>query len=79
MTFDPGLMCRDNCPVHCSEACSCQSWPPEGPAADCAVHGAVRAFNEATVEIGRLRAEIVELTDERDHWQGRFFDMSESL
>jgi hypothetical protein len=78
MTFDPGLMCRDDCPVHCSEVCSCLSWPPEGLAPDCAVHGAVRAFNEATREIAELRAKIVELTDERDHWRFRYHSQLES-
>lgn len=33
----------------------------EGPQEDCAVHGAVRAFNEATRENERLRAELARI------------------
>lgn len=70
---DTASMCHNDCAVHCGQECSCQSWPPEGPAADCVVHGAVRALNEATVEIDRLRAKIAELTEERDDLQHRAF------
>jgi hypothetical protein len=40
--------------------CSCGTSPMtyEGPEPDCAVHGAVRAFNEASAEVERLRAEL---------------------
>jgi hypothetical protein len=40
--------------------CSCGTSPMtyEGPEPDCAVHGAVRALNEASAEVERLRAEL---------------------
>lgn len=41
--------------------CSCATGPAfEGPQADCPVHGAVRAFNEASRELVEARAEIEE-------------------
>jgi hypothetical protein len=40
--------------------CTCLSWPPEGPHADCPTHGAVRAFNAATAEIAQLRQQLAE-------------------
>jgi hypothetical protein len=41
-------------------ACSCGKSPMtyEGPEPDCPVHGAVRAYNEATAEVSRLQAEL---------------------
>jgi hypothetical protein len=42
------------------QVCSCQAWPPEGPAPDCAVHGAVRAFNETAAQL----AEVIRERDE---------------
>ncbi len=44
--------------------CSCTSWPPEGPSPECAVHGAVRALNEATTELAGLKTELAEM----DRW-----------
>lgn len=35
--------------------CVCPSWPPDGPAEDCPVHGAVKAFNDATAVIAAMR------------------------
>lgn len=34
--------------------CTCQTWPPDGPEPGCPVHGAIRAFNDATREIAAL-------------------------
>jgi len=47
--------------------CTCGTSPMtyEGPEADCPVHGAVRAFNEAQREIEALRAEITKLKNGR--------------
>ncbi len=44
-----------------SAPCSCQSWPPDGPSPDCAVHGAIRALNETMVERDQLAAENARL------------------
>lgn len=41
-----------------TQTCTCYDGNPdnyEGPQADCAVHGAIRAFNEASREIDQLR------------------------
>ena len=44
--------------VSLAAECSCSTAPMnyEWPAADCSVHGAMRALNELTRELGRLRS-----------------------
>lgn len=37
--------------------CTCQAWPPEGPAPDCPVHGAIRALNEAQAALAEAQRE----------------------
>jgi hypothetical protein len=47
-----------------TSTCTCYDGNPqncEGPEADCAVHGAVRAFNEAQAEIAGLRLDLATL------------------
>lgn len=54
--------------------CSCGTSPMtyEGPEADCVVHGAVRAFNEAQAELSSLR----ELESAARAWAGKFEPMA---
>lgn len=47
-----------------TETCTCPGHPNyDGPQADCAVHGAIRALGEAVREEQRLRAELAEAED----------------
>ncbi len=47
-------------------SCTCQTWPPEGPSPECAVHGAVRAFNSLTADHAKLGQDYVRVMTERD-------------
>jgi hypothetical protein len=52
-----------------AQTCTCYDGNPanyDGPQADCAVHGAIRAFNEASRDLNRTRAELAEAVSERD-------------